>query len=154
MLWYIIDGWNVVHKIGQLREAHSPCEEFMYYIIKHKLTGSTNNKVTAIFDGKYNMSSEGLLGGEFRILFSGEKTADDVIKDKVTRYKNKKQIVVVTDDRGIRQYVKTQGVRCLSVKEFISKKKKKSAIAEEEKNIDYKTRSQITEELRKIWLKE
>jgi predicted RNA-binding protein with PIN domain len=153
MLWYIIDGWNVIHKVQKLRGAHSPCEELMHYIRKHKLTGSINNRVTAIFDGRFDLPLEALGGGPFHIVFSGEKSADDVIKDKVARYKNKKQVVVVTDDREIRHSVKLRGVRCLSVKEFISKKKKKAS-PQEEKTIDYKTRTDITEELKKIWLRE
>lgn len=154
MLWYIIDGWNVINKIGELKKATFPCHELISYIRKYRLTGSSNNRVTIIFDGRLNSLGEFRQDSTFRIIFSGEETADDLIKREVKAYKNKKQVVVVSDDRGIRDCIKLLGANSLSVGEFVKKRDKKKAPSYKEKNIDRFTQKQITEELKKIWLEE
>ncbi|MBN2484181.1 MAG: NYN domain-containing protein [Candidatus Omnitrophica bacterium] len=155
MLWYLIDGYNVIHKSDEIKKSASPRQEFVYYIKRKNLTGSRNNKVTIVFDGGPHYD-EFLQEKEFSIVFSMERSADDVIKEKIARAKNKKQIVVVSDDREILQCARTAGARIVRAGEFLTEKQKR--IEKEdgvvEKNISLSVQEEITEELRKIWLKD
>ncbi len=155
MLWYIIDGWNVIHKITSLKNSFSPKEEFISFIKKYHLTGSRNNRVTIIFDGNADLLLKNR-ERQFEIIFSGTESADELICRKVNIYKNKHQIVVVSDDYEIINYVKAQGANVLSTAHFLKRKKKKKVIKhdKEEKNIDYTLKKEINDELRRIWLKE
>ena len=55
MLQYIIDGWNLIHKIPSIKNSSTPKKDFVFYIKKHKITGSKNNKVLIVFDGKIDL---------------------------------------------------------------------------------------------------
>lgn len=147
MLVYIIDGFNVIHKIPELKTSLSPQKDLIAYIKRKRLTGSKNNRVVVVFDGKPDLT---LGEKDFEVFFSQDRTADDVIKEKVSRMKNKRQVLVVTDDREIVSRVKNEGAAVLRVSDFIKTKPKKCK--DEGKDISYKLQHQITEELRRIWL--
>ena len=151
MLWYIIDGWNVIHQVSEIKDSSYPRQIFIQYIKRHGFTGSKNNRVTVVFDGFFDIE-EIRQEREFSIVFSGESSADDVIIDKVRGAKNKKQIVVVSDDRAIASSVKALGANVLKVAEFIKMKKKKKIPSDERKSIGDVLEREITEELRNIWL--
>lgn len=149
MLLYIIDGFNLVHKIPSLKESANPHRDLIQYIKKHKLTGSHNNKVTIFFDGgiDYDARRE----REFEIIFTLDRSADAAIKERVRNLKNRSQIVVVSDDREIVDCVKKEGARPLKVNDFIKIKETVEKEADT-KEISYPLQAEITEEMRKIWL--
>ena len=152
MLWYIIDGWNVVYKIPAIKNSPSPKEDFVLFVKKNRLTGSSNNRVTIVFDGKMDLrfkKSE----HQFEILFSGRKSADKVICEKVSAHINKHEIIVVSDDNEIINYIRAEGASFKGVREFLSRARKKKKENSSEK-ISYAVKKEITDELRKIWLKE
>ena len=152
MLVYIIDGFNVVHKLSDLRKSTSPQKDLIHYIKVKKLTGSKNNRVIVVFDGTPDF---GFSEKEFGVLYSMQRSADEVIIEKVVDMRNRSNVVVVTDDREIRDKVKAYGVRLLAAKEFIFPKKKnyKNDKKDSSKDISYSLQRQITQEMRKIWLK-
>ncbi|MFO8053182.1 MAG: NYN domain-containing protein, partial [Candidatus Omnitrophota bacterium] len=82
-----------------------------------------------------------------------QESADDRIIKKTEQVKNKKQIVVVTDDRQLAYRARSLGARNISVDEFISKTKRREK-KEKIKDIEYSLQREITEELKKIWLDE
>lgn len=151
MLLYIIDGFNVIHKVPSLKKSASPHRDLIQYIKTHKLAGSLNNKVVIFFDGgiDYDARRE----REFEIIFTLDKSADNAIKERVHRFKNKSEVVVVSDDREIIDYVRKEGARFLRVNDF-AKTEKASKKEADDKEISFPLQAQITEELRKIWLKE
>ena len=151
MLWYIVDGWNIINKVLPLKTSLSPPQELISYIRRNRLTGSRNNKVTVVFDGK---EWKDIYEREFEIIFTGEISADEVIKKKVEKYKHKKQIVVISDDRQIIEFIKREGATSQKIEEFVRKKKKNKKRNISEKEIDEALQNQITEELKKIWLNE
>ena len=151
MLWYIIDGWNLVNSIEDIKSSHYPQEALALYISKNRLVGSKNNRVTVVFDGHFDLESQ-MRNFHFKIIFSQDKSADDVIKRMVSDYNNKKQIVVITNDREIINYTRSQGANYLRIAEFIAKKKKtKKADSDKTKSIDFAIQREITEELKKKW---
>ena len=150
MLVYIIDAFNLVHRVRELKHSTTPHRDLIRYIRTNKLTGSRNNKVIIVFDGKVN--DEVLREkGEYEIIFSGTMNADGLIKKRLKKVKNKSETIVVSDDRQIRDFTKQEGARSYRINDFTKIKKKTK---KEEKEISYGLQHEITEELRKIWLKE
>ncbi|MCF7873403.1 MAG: NYN domain-containing protein [Candidatus Omnitrophica bacterium] len=149
MLQFIIDGYNFVHKIPKIKDSSTPCSDLLFLIYKNKLTGSTNNSVWVIFDG--GRPPYPINNFQYKVLFSGGEIADNLIIKKVKQVKNKKQILVVTDDRQLAYRAKTLGAGAISVNKFMSKAKK-SQKKEKTKDISYSLQREITEELKKIWL--
>ena len=151
MLVFIIDGYNLVHSIPGVKKSDIPQLDLIRFIRAKNLSGSKNNKVILVFDGWSSARIDP--GPGFEVVFSNDKTADDLIKERAARGKNKSQIRVVTDDREIRDFCRLQRVECLHTFEFTSEPAKVIKKPEEHtKDISYSTQSQITEEMRKIWL--
>jgi predicted RNA-binding protein with PIN domain len=151
MLRFIIDGYNLVYKISKIKDSSTPCSDLIFFIYKKKLTGSSNNEVWVIFDGgqpPYQINNF-----QYKIRFSSQESADDLIIKKIERINNRKQTVVVTDDRQLAYRARFLGARSISVDEFVSKTKKRKK-KEETKDIEYSLQREITEELKKIWLDE
>lgn len=149
MLWYIIDGWNVIYQIANFKDRTNAKEDFIFFIKKRHLTGSSNNRVTIVFDGRIDLE---MIRGErtFEIIFSGHKKADELICSKVACNKNKQQIVVITDDKEIINSVKVYGAGVLRTADFL-RKHKESPSVKSPKDISYTTQREINEELRKVW---
>lgn len=153
MLLYIIDGFNLVHKIPPVKRSSRPRQELITYINSNKLTGSPNNKVVIVFDGY--PPDDFHSRGAFKIVFSGELSADEVIKTRLRSSGNKSEIVVVSDDREIRDAAGQAKARVCRAKDFIYRSQKTGTKSEEKtKDISYTTQKEITDEMRKIWLKE
>lgn len=154
MLLYIIDGFNLVHKIPSVKKSDIPQLELIHYIKNNKLTGSHNNKVVIVFDGALQMEAK--KEAEFEVIFSAERSADDLIKLRIDKIKSSKyplsEVIVVSDDREIRDYAKKQGAVSERAGDFIKPAKK--IVKEESKDISYPLQKEITDEMRKIWLKE
>ncbi|OGX27333.1 MAG: hypothetical protein A2787_04665 [Omnitrophica WOR_2 bacterium RIFCSPHIGHO2_01_FULL_48_9] len=123
--------------------------------------GSAKNSVTVVFDGKPGMWGAPA-SATVKVIFATEESADDKIKDIVRQAQNKKQIVVVTDDRDIKYAVRALGATVMSVADFLTKLKprpEKSRLApalreppESTKGIPKTIEYQITAEMEKIWL--
>ncbi|MBU1524491.1 MAG: NYN domain-containing protein [Candidatus Omnitrophica bacterium] len=150
MLAYIIDGFNLVHKISSLKNSASPHTCLIQYIKRNKLTGSRRNRVVMVFDGGINEEAAG--EREYEVIFSQDRSADDLIKERVKHAKNKSQILVVSDDREIRDAIKSEGACPLRTADFLKIKKKDNQ--EKEKEISYTLQREITEDMRKVWLGE
>ena len=93
---------------------------------------------------------------QYKIVFSYPGKADEVILRELGRFRNKTEVVVVSDDREIRTGAKSQGARICRVSEFIRRKQTRSKTSSQaessDKEISYPLQREITEELRKIWL--
>ncbi|MFA5271466.1 MAG: NYN domain-containing protein [Candidatus Omnitrophota bacterium] len=158
MLLYIIDGFNLVHKIPSVRGSESPQFELIQYIKKNKLGGSFRNSVVIIYDGmpQANVAGE----REFQIIFSQGRSADELIKQRIDKIKSNgkypiSEVVVVSDDREIREHAIKSGAVSLRTMDFLKVKKESSKeYKQEDKDISFPLQREITEELRKIWLKE
>ncbi len=101
---YILDGYNIVKQVEQLenKELKVQRDWLIKILIEKKPQGSYKNKVLVIFDGKYEVG----VGKCFKfknynieVYFTSLNSADDEIKKIVKNAKNKKEIVVVSDDK-------------------------------------------------------
>jgi len=153
MLTYIIDAFNLIYKVDELASAAAPHASLLQFLRSHHLTGSRNNRVVVVFDGHDNSDVSG--EREYEIVFSGPRTADDVIKERVCGTSNRSQIVVVSDDRGVTSFVKAEGAKVKSVEEFIKNSGRRIGLPpDDEKSISYEERQKIKEELERLWVKE
>jgi predicted RNA-binding protein with PIN domain len=157
MLRYIIDGWNLVHKIPQIKNRPRPQQDFVSFIKNNRLTGSKNNRVTIVFDG-YGNINDLIQEKDFRIIYSQQRSADDVIIDIVRRAKHKKQLLVVSDDRQIISQIKSYGANYLSTSNFLKPKNKNKFNSSQGKydtkykKISRQLQKEITDYLKKKWL--
>lgn len=167
-LHFIIDGYNLIKrtsgsnkypKIGD--ENRDSLEDLRAALIKfiklYRPQGKFTNHVTIVFDAKGDR--ERTLTETFRedggigIIFS--KSADDKIKRLVKESRSPKNIVVVTDDKDIRFFVRQYSAQIKTVEEFLKKPNPLNIKA----NLDDKTplspqeAIRITEEMKELWLK-
>ena len=153
MLLYIIDGFNLVHKIPQVKRSTRPRQDLITYINDKKLTGSPNNKVLIVFDGY--PPDDFYFRGRFQVVFSNELSADEIIMTRLGSAGNKSEVIVVSDDREIRDAARAAKARVCRTKDFIYQPAKaKSQSKEKTKDISYTLQKEITDELRKHWLGE
>ncbi len=156
MLVFIIDAFNLIYKVPRLRNSNTPHKELLHFIKNNNLTGSSRNRVEIIFDGAISHDLVNMYHN-FKVTFSNQITADEVIKSKLEDAKNPRQVVVVSDDRQIQSYARRAGAKISKISEFIRLKDKTNAKKGSEvntKDISFSLQHEITEEMRKIWDKE
>ena len=135
-----------------------PQFELIQYIKKNKLSGSARNSVIIIYDGMPQASVT--REREFEIIFSQERSADELIKQRIDKIKNYtkypiSEVIIVSDDREIREYAIKSGAVSLRTVDFLKIKKESPREDKQgDKDISFHLQKEITDELRKIWLKE
>ncbi len=67
-----------------------------------------------VFDGKEEYPNPNVKN----VVFTRNEKADDYIKRFVREYRNKGEIIVITNDRSIRNYVERLGAKSISVDKF------------------------------------
>ena len=113
-----------------------------------------NNQVTVVFDGHPDHFGAGPQG-EIRVIFSDGCSADDTIKRMVEDIVDRKNCVVVSDDKDIFLYARSLGSRVMSVSAFTTKPQGIRAQADSGgKYISLTRQEKINKEFSKIWLKE
>jgi predicted RNA-binding protein with PIN domain len=156
-LHYIIDGYNIINNplLINSNKTDDLRARLLEFIRVNRLCGSPKNRLTIVFDG-YPAPSGASYNEETRVIFSGKISADDKIKRLVEESADRKNIVVVSDDKEIKFIVKSLGARSMGTEEFISTKEKASVKQEKDlikPELAYSQIHKINEELRKIWLK-
>jgi len=136
---------------------------FIKLIEIHRPHGSVRNTLTIVFDGKPGMTNV-TSTSVVKVIFSQGESADDRIKSMVAKADNKKNMVVVTDDREIRYNVRAQGARLQSTAEFTAKLRTSTARANQlvkskspeeasgKKQISRTAEFKINKELEQVWL--
>lgn len=159
-LQYIIDGYNAInHPLFARRDkkiSKNPRKALVEFIIINRLCGSPKNQITVVFDGYSSDETELKQShNNITIIFSQEESADDKIKKIAENSETAKNIIVVSDDNEIRFFVKSLGIRCIGINEFIGRDKKNKVKAESDSlkpELNYSQVHKINQELRKIWL--
>jgi len=162
-LAYIIDGYNIINH-PLFARAHkkikNPLNSLSDFIKIKRLCGSLKNKVIIVFDGYCPKGQEpSRAGAGFSLVFSQESSADERIKSMLETAEDRKNIVVVSDDKEIRLFAKYSRVKSIGVEEFFAPAFQVSANASRtQKNLskqelNYSQVNKINEELKKLWLK-
>lgn len=157
-LHYVIDGYNVIKQVTFLtgKKLRTGRESLIRFIERYRPHGKGENEVTVVFDGKAEVTSP-QMKTQFRIVFSKNESADDVIKRMVERASNPKEFIIVSDDKAVALYCRSIGAKWMPVKEFIAntkikKSQKKKSKTYETKDIPEEIADKITDDLKKLWL--
>jgi len=140
------------------KRIKDPRFALLKFIKIHKLTGSAKNRIFVVFDGYYADSLRLKQGfAEVNIIFSCQKSADEIIKDLVEKADKPGNIIVVSDDKEVKLFSRVLGAKVIGVEEFILPKAARNQPEKEREcikaELNYTQRQRINEELKKIWLK-
>lgn len=163
-LHFILDGYNIIHQQEPLmdKSLKEARDSLIRMIEFFRPQGSLNNKVTVVFDGRSEIWG-GTPSSSVKVIFSKDESADSIIQRLVSQATNRKNIVVVTDDREIQYGVRPQGAQIMAVSLFLKKmappldsrrplQGRYNRTREEDKHIPKGAEHQIKEELERIWL--
>jgi len=122
------------------------------FIISDKIFRNPRNSVTVIFDGYcHDQRQYGDYG--VKVIFSGDISADDKIRQVIESSANRKNMVAVSDDKEIRLFARAFKVKAMAVDEFIPEPVKANADDSVAKtDLTYTQIEKINKELRKLWL--
>jgi len=154
MKHFIIDGYNALFKIkGKLKKQYQTREGFIQYIRTTKIARSARNKISLVFDGAKAVSFKDKPSfSPINVVFSKDETADDKIVKMARRQENKREVIVVTDDREVQERVKILGCSAVPVTLFFKELTRRKGTNDREKpNPDKGEGKNITEEMKKIW---
>lgn len=159
-LQYIIDGYNLInHPLFNRPDKHSPdpSTALAAFIRVNRLTGSLKNKVTIVFDGYPPSCGTNYGDSGINVIFSRKISADEKIKILVEQTADRKNIIVVSDDREIKLCVQSLDACSKGIEDFIRPKEKSGDFHKEnsaaEQKLNYSQMQKINQELKKIWLK-
>src|SRR5664280_550476 len=105
MRHYIIDGNNLIGKIGTLQKLQKKNKqssmEKLAFMLESYFLGKPNNRVSLHYDG---FAGQSINVQNIRIIYSGKKTADDEIKSQIEQEKNRRTIIVISSDRNLKDF--------------------------------------------------
>ncbi len=124
---YYIDGYNVLHKSRRLRHLiatdNETAREGLIDKVAH-LCSTTRNRAIIVFDGRGRNVAEtvahyrGVPNMEVRYA-PQNSTADAVIERAVYRHENRLDVVVVSNDRGLRDLCAGMGAMVMGADSFL-----------------------------------
>lgn len=128
----IVDAYNVIFKIPELGANAKKCDIEMlrdrFLLILKQYKEKRKHKLIVVFDGKgYGVSHKTEVSGIDVVFSRPGLDADEEIKRMVSNSKRPRQIIVVTSDRDIVQFVKKCGSKILGPSEFYRDVTKKIA---------------------------
>jgi predicted RNA-binding protein with PIN domain len=137
MRHYIIDGNNLIGKIGALQNLQKKnkqsSREKLAFILESYFLGKQNIKVSLHFDG---FSGESIKVQNIRIIYSGKRTADDEIKSQIEQEKNRRNLIVVSSDHNLIEFARVCGCGWKACEDFSKEIFNSSLEDEEQKKID------------------
>ena len=155
-LQYVIDGYNLIRHRAFKGCSRSKNERhgLLEFIRSKRPCGSRKNRVTVVFDG---YSGEGRAQEEdIEIIFSCDISADEKIRRILEAGPKNRNVVVVSDDRQVREFCRLYNATALGVEEFLAPKERRAAGngAESAKpELTFSQMEKINRELKNLWLK-
>jgi predicted RNA-binding protein with PIN domain len=150
---YFIDGYNLLHSTDRWADIprKQQREKFLRFLDEERPTGSERNLVTVVLDG-YSVDLEKLRWSLLQVIFSGDRDADTVIKEKVDALPHPRSAIVVTNDRDIRNWVRRKGAKVMSCEDFLKLgQSKKTSVKKPPDSLDPETAHHINTELERLW---
>lgn len=149
---FIIDGYNVIHRIEQLKGKllRSQREGLIRLLENAQAQHRRFKDVTVVFDGQKDVLAP-RINSTIKIIFTKGKSADKKIKEMVEGSSFARDIGVVSDDRQIRYYVSSLRAKKISVREFLKEIHPSGEKAQDFK-LDEEAAAQVNRELEQIWL--
>ena len=147
MLWFIIDGYNVIKQHKKLKRLNiSEARQQLKAITLRQIAA---NKATLVYDGSSLHSTNPIREKSLvEEVFSRGESADDYIKRIIKKAENPSQMVIITDDREIQHFAKQYKIKFESVKTFLKQKKNTE---QKQKPLKPKDIREINIEIQNIW---
>ena len=132
MKHYIIDGNNLIGKIKNLKslfqkDKQASGEKLVLILERYFIRKKA--KVTLHFDGFEN---DPIKSSKIKITYSGNRTADENIKDQIERSKNRTNLIVVSSDNNLREFARV--CACERIKSEVFAKQLYSSQSNDEEN--------------------
>ena len=117
----LIDGNNLLHSLPRAERSRGSVRARVLDATRHE-----RMSVVVVFDGRppEGMSDRESLGN-VTIIYSGTRTADDVIVAELPSGKAASQFSIVTDDRGLAVRVRDRGAKVRSLAEWQRRPKRR-----------------------------
>ena len=158
-LQYIVDAYNIINhpQFKPRRKSSNIQSSLAEFIRSNKLAGSAKNRVILVFDGYPPHGEKMPEENSLVCVFSRMVEADEVIKKLVEKSGQPRNIIVVSDDKGVQSAIRSLKGGICGVEEFIcggkSARVLDAALEErEESKISYSQMQAINVELKKKWL--
>ncbi len=117
----LLDGNNLLHRLKTAQRSRAAVRKQVLDATRHETVS-----VTVVFDGPPPPGAppkESL--GRVTVVYSGAKSADDVIAAAIPAGQAASQWSVVTDDRGLAARVKDRGAKVRTLAEWQGRRKQK-----------------------------
>jgi len=153
MRTYIIDAFNLYHKVRPDPEPKLPHQFLLDYVNGSGLRGSFRNEVIVVFDGG---DVTPLNDHGFQVMFGKQYSADDVIKGLVVKSGREGEVFVISDDKEVQSAARYARKKIYPVSQFVQDVRQKKCGAGGSINdavMDDIKKDEITRELEKIWVK-
>lgn len=117
----IIDGNNLLHAVRVLGPTRPPGREKLTRLIE-RWAVETHNHVMLVFDGPAPAGPFGkqMQSQAVELVFSGMRTADDCIVERLKGITNADHVKVISDDTAIRYEARQNNCRLVSTTAFIA----------------------------------
>ena len=115
---YFIDGNNLIGAIKREKVGKPEARYWLAYYIK-KFQKKRRSKVVLFFDGPidYDLLS---ISENIEIIFSVEREADLLIKERINKMRYRKDLFVITADRELVSYAKKKGAKIINPHRFFN----------------------------------
>ena len=145
---YLIDGYNVLYAFPKMPPGtwEARRSALLLWLTKERPYG--RNRATVVFDSRQG-SGNWTRRGEIEVVYTAGETADEWISAMTRSAKNPRALVVVSNDKGIRDLVRGTGAKWMSAESFIQKKPSRPSPSTEPLPPD-----DITKEFEDRWLKD
>jgi len=149
MKTYLIDGNNLIGKIKTLfalqqKEKQAAREKLIFLLDKY--FKQQKNKGIVYYDG---FQSTAIASDYVRIKYSQNQTADDIIREDISRAKNRINLIVITSDSALGNFARACSCE-VKKSEVFAKQFLQAKTSESENGIINKLNDQ-TEEFKKLF---
>lgn len=118
----LLDGNNLLHRLPRSQRTREEVRRQVLDATRHE-----KMSVTVVFDGQppAGMSARESLGN-VTVVYSGSRSADDIIVGMIPAGSSATQWSVVTDDRGLADRVKDRGGRVRRLAQWRGRRRQKT----------------------------
>lgn len=130
---FIIDGNNLIGKMYRIKSKDKITEREQISFILERFFSGKKAKVSLHFDGHKNLPIK--VSG-IKIIYSENRTADELIKNEIERATNRKNITLISSDNNLREFARVCSCSVMSSENFINEINSSQAGDEENKIIE------------------
>lgn len=150
-LHFLIDGYNVLYAMPEMPSGTWEQKRLALLEFIHQQRPQGKNRLTVVFDSRQGMGDQLQHGGSMVVFTAGE-TADERLSNMVRDAENPREIVVVSNDKGVRSLVQGTGARWLSATDFLRAARGAMSGPRRQAPREPADSDAITDELKSKWL--